>query len=517
MRYPIGIQTFEKIINGNYVYVDKTDLVYMVAQENVCFFSRPRRFGKSLLLSTLDAYFRGRQDLFTGLKIEKDEKEWVKHPVFRIDFAGGDYTKPETLNAVLSNDLEIWEKQYGVKTDIDDLAVRFRNVIGQAKEKTGRNVVVLVDEYDKPMLDALGTDMEEQNRNTLKSFYGTFKAADEDLRFVMLTGVTKFSQISVFSGFNQPYDLSMDSQFDALCGITEKELYEYFAEPIESLADRMKKTTSEVKAELKRRYDGYHFSEEMLDVYNPFSIIHTFKSNRISDYWASSGNPAYLVKLLNGHHINIQKLTGKTYARSYFMDYRADAEDPLAMLYQSGYLTIRDYDVDMEEYSLDFPNEEVRRGFVVLLAAGYFGKSEADMRCLITDIAKMLRKGDVDGVKAAFTSFLASIPYVANKDERALDYESHYQYTFYMINRLLSSYTTLIEKQNSKGRADIIIESENDIYIFEFKLDKSAKEALKQIEDCQYALPYLGDPRKLHKIGVNILSESRTVEEWLVE
>lgn len=515
MRYPISIQTFETIINGNYVYVDKTDLVYSLAQEHVCFLSRPRRFGKSLLISTLDAYFSGRKELFQGLKMEALEHEWDVYPIFRIDFANGNFSNPDELTLMLEGRVSDWERIYGKDDVYKTLGDRFKYVLEQAAAKTGKKVVVLIDEYDRPLLDVLGEAQEDKNRNILKNFYATFKAADASLRFVLLTGVTKFSQITVFSGFNQPNDISMDSRYDAICGITEAELHNTFFEAIVVMAKKLGYTVEEMKAELKRQYDGYHFSNALVDVYNPFSIINAFNKLDIDNYWYKSGTPTYLVKLIEGHNINMQKLTSRGYESQYFVDYRADAEEPLAMLYQSGYLTIKSYDKRYREYTLDYPNVEVSKGFVTLMANSYLKKDESEAAYWIVNLDRMLRRGDLNEVRDAFTAFLASIPYEANKDERAKDFETHFQYTFYIIFRLLSCYTTLLEKQNSKGRADIVIESDNDIYIFEFKLDGSAEEALQQIEDKQYALPYLQDKRKLHKIGVNISSSTRTVDGWL--
>ena len=516
MLYPIGVQSFDTIREREYVYVDKTDLVYQLAQQHVCFLSRPRRFGKSLLVSTLDAYFSGKKELFTGLTIEQLEKEWMKYPVFRIDFAGANFNNSDELNNKLEKYLGSWEKIYGKEEYNKTLSDRFQYVIEEAHKQTGQKVVVLVDEYDKPLLDILGDDLEEKHRNILKGFYGTFKSADEHLRFVFLTGVTKFSQISVFSGFNQPKDISMDSRFDAICGITEEELYQYFAIAIEEMAIKYRCSIEKMKSLLKKRYDGYHFSEEMLDIYNPFSIINVFDAKKMADYWYRSGTPTYLLKLLEGHQVNIQKLVSQSYNVTKFIDYRAEVENPLAMLYQSGYLTIKGYDEIYEEYFLDFPNDEVKNGFMTLIANSYLENAEEAPDNWVKQLDRMLKRGNLDGVRDAFTSFLASIPYEANKDERAKDFETHFSYTFYIINRLLGCYTTLIEKQNSKGRADIIIETDTDIFIFEFKLDKSAKEALAQIDEMQYALPYLNDSRTLHKIGVNISSKTRTVEEWLV-
>ena len=516
MRYPISIQTFETIIDGNYVYVDKTDLVYSLAQEHVCFLSRPRRFGKSLLLSTLDAYFSGHKELFKGLKMEALESKWDVYPVFRIDFAKGRFDVEGGLEQVLEEYVSNWESIYGKSDIYTTLSSRFQYVLEQATAKTGRKAVVLIDEYDKPLLDVLEEELEDVNRSILKDFYGTFKAADASLRFVLLTGVTKFSQITVFSGFNQPNDISMDSKYDAICGITETELHTVFAEAIIQMATRLEYTVDEMKAVLKKQYDGYHFSNVLLDVYNPFSVINAFNKNRIDSYWYKSGTPTYLVKLLEGHKVNMQRLTSRTYESQYFVDYRADAEEPLAMLYQSGYLTIKGYDKRYGEYTLDYPNVEVAKGFVTLMANSYLKKAESEASYWIVNLDRMLRRGALDDIREAFTAFLASIPYEANKDERAKDFETHFQYTFYIIFRLLSCYTTLIEKQNSKGRADIIVESDNDVYIFEFKLDGTAEEALKQIEEKQYALPYLNDKRSVHKIGVNISSLTRTVDGWLL-
>ena len=325
MRYPISIQTFETIIDGNYVYVDKTDLVYSLAQEHVCFLSRPRRFGKSLLLSTLDAYFSGRKELFKGLKIEALESKWDVYPVFRIDFAKGRFDVEGGLEQVLEEYVSNWESIYGKSDIYTTLSSRFQYVLEQAVAKTGRKAVVLIDEYDKPLLDVLEEKLEDINRSILKDFYGTFKAADASLRFVLLTGVTKFSQITVFSGFNQPNDISMDSKYDAICGITETELHTVFAEAIIQMATRLEYTVDEMKAVLKKQYDGYHFSNVLLDVYNPFSVINAFNKNRIDSYWYKSGTPTYLVKLLEGHKVNMQRLTSRTYESQYFVDYRADA------------------------------------------------------------------------------------------------------------------------------------------------------------------------------------------------
>lgn len=330
--------------------------------------SRPRRFGKSLLISTLDAYFSGRRELFRGLKMEALEDKWDVYPVFRIDFAKGRFDLAGELEKVLEEYVSSWETIYGKSDIYTTLSSRFQYVLEQAAARTGHQAVILIDEYDKPLLDVLEEDLENVNRSILKDFYGTFKAADASLRFVLLTGVTKFSQITVFSGFNQPNDISMDSRYDAICGITEEELHTIFAEPISEMANKFDYTVDEMKNLLKKQYDGYHFSEALLDIYNPFSIINAFDKLKLDNYWYKSGTPTYLVKLLEGHHVNMQKLTSRPYESQYFVDYRADAENPLAMLYQSGYLTIKGYDKHYCEYTLDYPNVEVRKGFVALMA-----------------------------------------------------------------------------------------------------------------------------------------------------
>lgn len=516
MKFPIGVQSFEKLRSEGYVYVDKTDLIYKLVQGSVYFLCRPRRFGKSLLISTLKSYFLGKKELFEGLKIAEMETEWAAHPVFHIDFVNQNFTEgvevtKDALNQLLTN----WEREYGA-TDIDrSIGSRFKYVLEQAHKKTGKRAVVLIDEYDKPLLDTLDTPIEEQNRNVLKELYSTFWSADDHLRFVLLTGVTKFSQVSVFSGFNQPNDISMDPAYDAICGITEEELHTVFAEPIKEMAKEYDMSEEEMKQMLKLQYDGYHFSKKMNDIYNPFSIVNALSKRTLDDYWFRSGTPTYLIKLLGGHNINIQKLLEKRYTPNYFIDYRADVQDPLAMLYQSGYLTIKDCDFRRNLYTLDFPNEEVQKSFVALCGNDYL-HAEEDTNSFIISVDDMLRECRLNDLRDAFTAFLASIPYEANKDARALSFETHFQYTFYLLLRILSCYTTLIEKQNSHGRADIIVEAPDYVYIFEFKLDGTADAALQQIEDKGYAQPYAADPRTLYKIGVNISSDTRTVAEWKV-
>ena len=527
MKYPIGIQDFEKIINGGYVYVDKTALIYkMVTEGNIYFLSRPRRFGKSLLVSTLEAYFKGKKDLFKGLAIDELEKEWAEYPVFHISFGGENFIEQGALENKISTALNKWEDLYGKSPVANTFGGRFLHTLQSAHQKTGKRVAVLIDEYDKPLLDVLDTGMktsdgrnelllEEHHRNILKGFYSVFKEADADLQFVLLTGVTKFSQVSVFSGFNQPSDISLDARYESLCGITEKEMYRHFAEPIEQLAQKYKCTTDEMKLRLKLQYDGYHFSEDLTDIYNPFSILNAFDKKRIADYWFATGTPTYLIRLLNHTNENLNDLTGKYYDPSQFIDYKADVEKPLPMIYQSGYLTIKDCDLDMNSYLLDFPNNEVKNGFVSMVAADYL-KSSTDASSWVLDAVKALRIANLEQFRKLLTSFLADIPYSMRRKETERERERYFHYTFYLLMRMVSCYTVYTEKQQSEGRVDCIVETPDYIYIFEFKLDGTADEALQQIEDKGYARPYEADSRKLFKVGTVFSSETGTISEFKV-
>ena len=527
MKYPIGIQDFEKIINGGYVYVDKTALVYrLVTEGNIYFLSRPRRFGKSLLVSTLEAYFQGRKELFKGLAIDELEKEWAEYPVFHIDFNGSNFTKPNVLEKVIEKFLSDQEDIYGRNPNSQDTGSRFKDILKAAHEQTGRRAVVLIDEYDKPLLDVLDTGisttidgenylLEEHHRNILKGFYSVFKSADANLQFVLLTGVTKFSQVSVFSGFNQPDDISMSRDYEALCGITEAELHHYFKEPIKEMAEVYQCTEDAMKERLKRQYDGYHFGYRMTDIYNPFSILNAFSKMQIGDYWFRSGTPTYLIRLMTHTNEKLNDLTDKYYDPSQFVDYKADVEKPLPMIYQSGYLTVKDCDLDMGTFLLDFPNNEVKKGFVTLVANNYL-KTEKDSGSWARDMVGALKTGDLEQFRKLLTSFLADIPYTMRRKETERERERYFHYTFYLLMRMVSCYTVYTEKQQSEGRVDCIVETPNCIYIFEFKLDGTADEALAQIEDKGYARSYEADKRKLFKIGVVFSSETGTVSEFTV-
>ncbi len=520
MNYPIGVQDFETLRKGGFVYVDKTDLIYKLTRGHIYFLGRPRRFGKSLLVSTLKYYFQGRKDLFEGLKIAELEDEWQQYPVLHFDF--NSISQPGALQEYIALSLEKWGELYPSDQKPQSLALRFRWLIEAAHKKTGQQVVVLIDEYDKPLLDLLETgnpDDERQlqaNRDFLKDFFSVFKAADEHLRFVLLTGITKFSQVSMFSGFNQPDDISYSSRFDTLLGITEEELHTVFAESIEELADDQGITVEQAKAWLKDRYDGYHFSDRLTDIYNPFSILNAFANNKLDSYWFSSGTPSLLMRLLANTNEDVMRYTGQYFDKQTFIDYKADAATPLPMIFQSGYLTIKDVDKEFNTYLLDFPNREVREGLVTLLTSNYVQPKE-DTKSWVVKMVKALRAADLDLVRRLFTSFLADTPYSMRPKKDQKDRELYFHYTFYLLMRLISCYTVYTEKQLSEGRADCIIETPQYVYIFEFKLDGTAAEALQQIHSRGYARSYDTDPRQKFLVGASFSSQTGTVEEWQVE
>ena len=528
LKYPIGIQSFAQIREEGYVYIDKTDLVYdLVNTGAVYFLSRPRRFGKSLLLSTLECYFHGERDLFRGLKIDRLEKDWKKYPVFKIDFNGQDFTRPESLLQVLEAFVANAERIYGASPDPVGLGMRFAYVLHAAHEQTGLRCVVLVDEYDKPMLDVLDTgytctvdgrqiSLEDYHHNTLKSFYSVFKLASNDLKFVMLTGVTKFSQISVFSGFNQPKDISMTPAWDALCGITQEELDTQLAQPVRDMAEAMNMSFDEMRSTLSRQYDGYHFSSRMTDIYNPFSLLNALDSQHLDDYWFKTGTPTYLIRLLAHFDENMNDIAGKYYDSAQFIDYKADKERPLPMIYQSGYLTIKDYDRDSNSYLLDFPNNEVKKGFLTLLSANYL-KSKEEPMCWLLAAQRALKQGKLSDFRDLLTTFLAGIPYSARRKENEREQERYFQYTVYLLMHMLSCYTLYHEKESSQGRADCVIETPNYVYIFEYKLNHPASEAIAQIEKKGCSLEYTLDKRTVYLVGVSFSSDTGTVSDWMVK
>ncbi len=530
MNYPIGIQDFASIINDGFVYIDKTNMVYELTKDKgVYFLSRPRRFGKSLLVSTIKYYFEGRHDLFKGLKIENLETKWETYPVFEIDFNGSNYTEADALEQTLNGYLVKWEQQYGVKPATDQPGRRLADVLRQAHVQTGKTCVVLVDEYDKPMLDAMDTGLktrvgdnevliEDHNRETLKAFYSVFKLADADLRFVFLTGVTKFAQVSVFSGFNNARDISMNPRFDTICGISREELNKVFASSIEELANTNMLSVEEAKSQLQQRYDGYHFSNGMTDIYNPFSLLNAFADDNIRDYWFASGTPSYLMRLLAHSNENIQDIIARSYEAQEFVDYRATVEAPVPMIYQSGYLTIKGYNREDEEYKLDFPNHEVASGFLAILASGYF-HTPTEPNSWANKLKKALHHGKPEDFRNLLDDFLASIPYSVRESNSEKSHERQFQYTVYLIMRLIGSCRNTVyhEKATSKGRADCVIETPRYVYIFEYKLDRPAAEAMAQISDRGYAEPYAHDSRAVYAIACSFSSETGTISDWMVK
>ncbi len=514
-KLPIGIQTFEKIRVGNYVYVDKTAFVWKLVSSSAPYFlSRPRRFGKSLLLSTFESYFEGRKDLFEGLTIGQLEKEWNVHPVLHLDLNAEKYDSPEGLYAILDRYLKMWEDRWGRGDGESTPAGRFFDVIRRACEQTGRGVVVLVDEYDKPLLQALGKDnaLLEDFRDTLKAFYGVLKSADRYLRFVFLTGVTKFAQVSVFSDLNQLSDISMWPDYATICGITLEELKDNFQLEIEQLAATNAMDVGEVVKKMTTLYDGYHFYQNAPGVFNPFSVLSVFTSKVFGRYWFQTGTPTFLVELLKQSDYDLRELLdGVEAPASSFTEYRVNVDNPIPLIYQSGYLTIKEYDSRFNNYFLAFPNDEVRYGFMDFLVPFYTSLAEEERGFYIGKFVSELERGDVDAFMKRLRAFFADFPYELNTRT-----ERHYQVVFYLVFKLMGQFTGA-EVRSAKGRADAVVKTPKYIYVFEFKLDGTAEQALKQIDDKGYLLPYSVDNREVVKIGVEFDANERNIGKWLVE
>ena len=511
-KLPIGIQTFEDIRRDNYLYVDKTTFVWRIANTGKPYFlSRPRRFGKSLLLSTFEAYFKGKKELFEGLAIEQMEKEWRQFPVLHLDLNAKKYETPEDLNAMLNQHLEKWESQYGDEKKDRSPEERFSYVISRASEQAGCGVVVLVDEYDKPLLQTLcNIPLMEEYRQTLKAFYGVLKSSDRYLRFVFLTGVTKFAQVSVFSDLNQLNDISMKPQYATICGITMQELTHTFAPEIQQLAEHNGLTQEEALQKMKISYDGYHFCEFAEGVFNPFSVLNLFDGYKFSNYWFQTGTPTFLVELLKKSEYDLRTLIdGVEASASSFTEYRIDANNPIPLIYQSGYLTIKDYSSRFGNYLLEFPNDEVRYGFIDFLIPYYTSVVDDERGFYIGKFILELENGDYDSFLTLLQAFFADFPYELNdKSER------HYQVVFYLVFKLMGQFTD-VEIRSARGRADAVVKTPAYIYIFEFKLNGTAEEALQQIDDKGYLIPYQADGRKLIKIGVEFSATERNISRWL--
>ena len=514
MIYPIGRQNFENLRNEGFVYVDKTALIYKLVKEgSVYFLSRPRRFGKSLLLSTLEAYFCGKKELFKGLAIEQLEKDWHTHPVLHLDLNAEKYENIKELENILDTYLREWENKYNsIETGNTSLAQRFRAVIRSAKEKTGRGVAVLIDEYDKPILQAIGNpSLQEQFRNTLKAFYGVLKSADADLKFALLTGVTKFSKVSVFSDLNNLKDISMSPRFHNICGITEEELHTVFDEEIGELATANNQTKEEAYAQLRTNYDGYHFSYNTDGIYNPFSILWTLSERRYGSYWFSTGTPTYLVELIKKANFNIEELSGYEASEEQMNSIHIDDIDPIPVLYQSGYLTIKDFDGRFGMYTLDYPNEEVKSGFVNFLLPFYTKLQTTQTTTIISKFVTSVERGKADDFMRQLQSLMAGTPY-----ELIKDLENHYQNVIYIITKLMGLYVQA-EYRTSNGRIDILIGTNDYVYIIELKFNATAQEAMEQIEEKDYSLPFATDGRQIIKIGANVSKETRNIEEWIIK
>lgn len=513
-KLPIGIQTFEKIRCGGYSYVDKTELVWRLTSSSVPnFLSRPRRFGKSLLLSTFEAYFEGKKDLFKGLIIEKYEEKWEKYPVLHLDLNAEKYDTIESLNAILSNQLTQWEAIYGKGEDENTLSNRFKGVIQRAYDQSGKGVVVLVDEYDKPLLQAIhDKQLLKAYRDTLKAFYGVLKSKDSCLRFVFLTGVTKFSQVSVFSDLNQLNDISMSKAYATICGLTQQELLDNFTPELEALAEENEQTFDETVQMMTQQYDGYHFHQKGEGVFNPFSVLNAFDKLEFGNYWFQTGTPTFLVKSLQKADYDLRTLMdGVEASATTFTEYRAEVDNPIPLIYQSGYLTIKDFDKRFKIYTLGFPNDEVRYGFLNFLVPYYTPITDDKKNFYIGKFIQELEKGDIDSFMQRFESFFSDFPYELNdKTER------HYQVIVYLIFKLMGQFTQA-EVHSAKGRADAIVQTPNYVYIFEFKLTGTAEDALQQIVDKGYAEPFRSDHRQVLKVGVEFCSETRNVKRWLVE
>ena len=518
-KLPIGIQSFEALRRDKYLYVDKTQHALNLIQSGKYYFlSRPRRFGKSLFLSTLKAYFEGKRELFTGLKIleltQEAPEAWQAHPVLHFDFNGADYSRDEALEKHLDSSLTNWEKIYGYENRDEALGDRFNRLLITAHNQTGRGCVVLIDEYDKPLLEVMDNDaLMERNKKTFKGFFSVLKKADEHIAFAFITGVTKFTKVSLFSDLNNLNDISLGKKYADICGITEEELLSYFQPEIAELAEEQTLTIDECIKELKDRYDGYHFFPNSPGVYNPFSLLKALYAKDLGSYWFATGTPTFLLKKLKSISFDVKSLTDKSLnVMEYELsNYRGDNEDPIPLLYQAGYLTIVGFNRKTREYTLAFPNEEVSVSFLQCLLPEYAPRFTSASSVNIFILRKHIESGDLDGIRNVITALFANIPYTNND----APFEHYFQTVIYIVFTLLGQ-CTQCEMHTATGRVDCTLATDDYIYLFEFKRDSTAKAALEQIEQQQYALPFVADKRTLYKIGVAFDSETRLVSDWLV-
>lgn len=512
MKYPIGIQDFEDLQRNGYAYVDKTNFVYKLADEGKYYFlSRPRRFGKSLFLSTLEAYFQGKKELFEGLAIYDLETDWKKYPIFHIDLNTANFREKDSLYTVLNDYLTTWECKYGTRESEATLALRFKGVIARAAEKEGCGVVILIDEYDKPILQTLrDPELQAEHRAQLKAFYSVLKTQDRYIKFAFLTGVTKFGKVSVFSDLNNLTDISMDHRYISICGMTEKELLANFKEGINELAEANGDTEEATIAKLKARYDGYHFEENTIGIYNPFSVLNTLSRLRYKDYWFETGTPTFLVDLLKMHNYRLPDMTKERVSDDVINSVDSLSTNPIPVIYQSGYLTIKGYDERFKKYLLGFPNREVEEGFLNFLLPLYTSAGN-NSPFLVDEFVQDVESGNPERFMQRMKAFFADTSYqvVGNA-------ELYFQNAMYLVFKIMGFYTQ-VERPTSDGRIDAIIQTPNYIYVIECKLDRTADEAIKQIENNGYAEPFLMDKRKLYKIGVSFSSETRGVAEYKIK
>lgn len=513
-RYPVGIQSFSEIREGGYVYVDKTAYVHQLIKEGKYYFlSRPRRFGKSLLLSTIDAYFSGRRELFKGLAMYSLTDDWEPHPVLHLDLNNREYSDYESLIKELSAFLERWEAVYGDEKKDRDVEERFAHLIENAHLKTGRKVVVLIDEYDKPMLNAIDDEhLATRYRKTLKAFYSNLKTMDPHIEFAMLTGVARFSKVSIFSDLNNLRDISFSHKYSAICGITNEELKRYFSAGISCMAERLNTTESEVHRRLKQRYDGYHFAPDLIDIYNPFSLVNVFAAEQFENYWFSSGTPSYVVKLLRRRQTKLKDLEHFRIDATKLGSEGILSKDPIPALYQAGYLTIKEFDSVFNEYILGYPNDEVEESFINFLRPGFLGESasdsEFDTRLFVRDV----QSGDPEAFMLRLDSLLRSVPHIGSSQPK----EVYFQNAIYLVFKMVGFYTRM-EEHTSNGRIDLTLETDKYIYIFEFKINKDAQEALRQIKEKEYWKKYASAGKEIYLVAANFDTDTRALNDTLIE
>ena len=511
--YPIGIQNFENIRNDVYLYIDKTALMYqMVKTGSYYFLSRPRRFGKSLLISTLEAYFQGKKELFTGLAVERLEKDWIKYPILHLDLNIEKYDTPESLDNILEKSLTAWEKLYGAEPSERSFSLRFAGIIERACKQAGQRVVILVDEYDKPMLQAIGNEkLQKQFRDTLKPFYGALKTMDGYIKFAFLTGVTKFGKVSVFSDLNNLDDISMRKDYVEICGVSDQELHENLDIELHEFAETQGLSYDKLCTKLKEYYDGYHFTHNSIGIYNPFSLLNAFKYKEFGSYWFETGTPTYLVKLLKKHHYDLERMAHEETDAQVLNSIDSESTNPIPVIYQSGYLTIKGYDERFGIYRLGFPNREVEEGFIRFLLPFYANVNKVESPFEVQKFVREVETGDYDSFFHRLQSFFADTTYEVIREQ-----ELHYENVLFIVFKLVGFYTK-VEYHTNDGRIDLVLQTEKFIYIMEFKLNGTAEEALQQINDKRYALPFEADGRKLFKIGINFSEKTRNIEKWVVE